>query len=92
MIDYVSKSYHNLLQASGVKDISYWIAEDQPNNYPQHPVFQDNNSLVSIAFYKNEIEYNTVMNKLASNMNAEMRNNMRSVFTLHSHVILYNAK
>ena len=92
VIDYVSKSYHSLLLSSGVKDISYWIAEDQPNNYPQHPVFQDSNSLVSIAFYKNEKEYKSVMNKLASKMNAEMRNNMRSVFTLHSYVILYNAE
>ena len=91
VIEYVKQTYHNLLISAGVKEITYWIAEDQPNNYPQHPVFQDNNSLVSISFFKNENEFRSVKKKLGHKMNAGMRNNMRKVFTLHDSIVLYNA-
>lgn len=91
VIDYVRKTYYPLLMSAGIRDISYWIAEDQPNNYPQHPVFQDQNLLVSISFFKNEIEYRSVKNKLAKKMDANLRNNMRKVFTLHNSILLYNA-
>jgi hypothetical protein len=91
VIRYVQQTYHNLLMSAGVKDITYWIAEDKPNNYPQHPVFQDSNTLVSISFFKNENEYRSASNKLIENMNATMRNNMRRVFTLHNSILLYNA-
>jgi hypothetical protein len=91
VIGYVKNTYHNLLISAGVKDISYWIAEDKPNNYPQHPVFQDSNSLVSISFFKNENEYRKVRKKLAEKMGADMRNEMRRIFTLYNNVVLYNA-
>ena len=91
VITYVRNTYHNLLVSAGVKNISYWIAEDQPNNYPQHPVFQDSNSLVSISFFKNENEYRSVKTKLAGEMDAGKRNDMRKVFTIHSSIMLYNA-
>lgn len=91
VINYVRETYHNLLMSAGVKDITYWIAEDQPNNYPQHPVFQDSNSLISISFFRNESEYRTMKIKLSEKMDATMRNNMRKVFTLHNSILLYNA-
>ncbi len=91
LINYIQHTYHNLLISAGVKDITYWIAEDQPNNYPQHPVFQDSNSLVSISFFNNENEYRSVKNRLAEKMDVAMRNNMRKVFTLHNSILLYNA-
>jgi hypothetical protein len=91
LIEYVRKTYHNLLISAGVKDITYWIAEDKPNNYPQHPVFQDSNALVSISFFKNENEYRSMKYKLDDKMDAAMRNTMRSVFTLHNSILLYNA-
>ena len=91
VISYLQQTYHNLLISAGVKDITYWIAEEQPNNYPQHPVFQDGNLLVSISVFRNENEYRSVKNKLAEKMNAAMRNDMRKVFTLHNSILLYNA-
>ena len=56
LVEFLATKYDSLVRAAGVKNISYWVSETSPNNYPGHPIFPDKNLLGSISFYKDEQE------------------------------------
>lgn len=88
VIEFFRDQYHARLREAGVRNISYWIAEDEPNNYPQHPVFQNNDLLVSVSFFKNEKEFDAAMKKISG----KTREEFLKVVTLHEQLIITPAR
>lgn len=89
LVDLVSARYDSLIRAAGVKDISYWVSETSPNNYPSLPVFQDKNLLVTISFFKDEREYHSMMNKIRANLSEDLKFALGRVITTKTTWILY---
>jgi hypothetical protein len=91
-IDFVATYYDSVMRASGVKDVSYWISETSPNNFPSLPVFQDKNLLVTITFFKDELQYNNTKKKIESSMNEEDKFEMNRILTTKTTWILLPTK
>ena len=89
LIGFVDTKYDSLVRAAGVKDITYWVSETSPNNYPGLPVFQDKNLLVSIAFYKDEQEYQEILKRLEASMDEETKFTLARSFTTKTTWVLY---
>ena len=92
LIDFVTTTYDSIIHASGVKDISYWIRETTPNNYPDLPVFQDKNLLLTIAFFKDEPQYNAIKKSIQSSMSEEQKLKMNRIVTTKTTWVLYPTK
>lgn len=88
LIDFFQSTYDSLLRKAGVRDISYWISETQPNNYPELSIFQDKNLFLTISFYKNEKEYESVQGNLKRLLNKELREEMKTAITTGSSWLL----
>ena len=91
LLDFVRNTYDSVLSVSGVKDVSYWISEMAPNDYPL-PAFQDKNLLVTITFFKNETEYVAAQKRIESNMTQEQKFAMKAIVTTKSTWELYPTK
>ena len=89
LIEFVDTKYDSLVRAAGVKDITYWVSETSPNNFPGLPAFQDKNLLVSIAFYKDEQEYEEMTKKLVASMDEESKFTFAKCFTTKNTWVLY---
>jgi hypothetical protein len=92
LIDFFKTQYVSLLNTTGITDISFWISEPLPNDFLQLPVFQDKNLLVSIAFYKDEPEYQTKAKQLAARITEDQKNAMLDLVTLQHSLILHPTK
>lgn len=92
LIDFFKTQYVSLLNTAGITDISFWISETLPNDFLQLPVFQDKNLLVSIAFYKDEQEYQTKAKLLTARMTEDQKNAILDLVTLQHSLILYPTK
>lgn len=53
------------------------------------PVFQDKNLLVTITFYKNELDYEETMKMIDSKMNVDLKARLKDVITIKNIMILY---
>ena len=89
LIDFVKSKYDSIIRSAGVKDISYWVSEPEPNNYPDLPAFQDKNLLVSISFFKDENTYKSVSQELEKGLSAELRHQMLGIVTTKTTWVLY---
>jgi hypothetical protein len=92
LLDFVRIKYDSLIHAAGVKDISYWISETTPNNFPDLPVFQDKNLLATISFFKDELAYNAALRKIDASLNDELKFTMGRIVTTKNTWILYPTK
>ena len=92
LVDFVSTFYDSAMRASGVKDVSYWISESTPNDYPNLPVFQDKNLLVTITFFKDELQYNNTKKKIETSMNEEQKFRMNRIITTKTTWVLFPTK
>ena len=92
LIDFVSTFYDSIMRTSGVKDVSYWISEPTPNDFPDLPVFQDKNLLVTITFFKDELQYINTMKKIESSMNEEQKFKMNGIVTTKTTWVLFPTK
>ena len=91
-IDFVATYYDSVMRASGVTDVSYWISESSPNNFPSLPVFQDKNLLVTITFFKDELQYNNTKKKIESSINEEDKFEMNRILTTKTTWVLLPTK
>jgi hypothetical protein len=89
MINFIKSKYDSILRAAGVKDISYWVSEPAPNNYPDLPAFQDKNLFLSISLFKDEREYNLISKKIDASMSSELKHEMLGIVTTKTSWILY---
>lgn len=89
LLNFMGTKLDPITRTAGVRNISYWISELTPNNYPDLPAFQDKNLLVSISFYQSETEYNTVMQKVMSNLTDDLKFEMLGYITTKTTMILY---
>lgn len=89
LISFIETRYSPLLKAAAIKNISFWISEIAQNSFTALPVFQDKNLLVSIAFYKDELEYQSKMNQIENNIAGEVRNEMQDIVTIKTSLIIY---
>jgi hypothetical protein len=61
---------------------------NEENSYPDLPVFQDKDLLVSIAFYKSRKEYEQVLAKIPS----AVRNELQRHVAVHTKLYLFPVK
>ena len=62
------------------------------NNYPNLPVFQDRNLLVTISFYKDDSEYVSTMKRLEASMNEEQMFKWNRLVTTKTTWVLHPTK
>ncbi|CAA9517955.1 MAG: hypothetical protein AVDCRST_MAG96-2786 [uncultured Segetibacter sp.] len=89
LIDFVANKYDSVVRAAGVKDISYWVCETAPNNYPNLPAFQDKNLLVSISHYNDLADYHAAVKKIRESMNEEEKFTLGRLVTTRATWTLY---
>ena len=77
------------MRAAGVNNISYWVSEPEPNNYPDLPVFQDKNLLVSISIFKDEKTYRSISENVVKSMGTELMYEMLRIVTTKTTWVLY---
>jgi hypothetical protein len=92
LLDFVQSKYDSIAHAAGLSNISYWISEATPNNFPALPVFQDKNLLVTISFFKDETEYNETIRKIDTSLNDELKFTMGRVITTKTTWVLIPTK
>lgn len=85
----LSKTYLPLLHECGIHDYTIWISELTENDFPALPVFQDKDLLVTITFYKDELEYMEKTRLTESKMSEEFKMEMRGIVTFKRTLILY---
>jgi hypothetical protein len=84
-----SKNYLPLLKKAGVNDFTLWTSVREENDFPQLPVFQDKNLLVTITFFKDELAFIETIKKVSSNMPEEVKAALRDAITIKETMILY---
>jgi hypothetical protein len=89
LITFFGKTYLPLLHNNGIKDCSLWTSETIPNDFAPLPVFQDKNLLVTITYYADELDYQTKIKSVDSQLNEEARAEMHDVVTIKNTLILY---
>ncbi len=89
LIDFVANKYDSVVRIAGVKDISYWISETEPNNYPDLPVFQDKNLLVSISHYQDLADYHAAVKRIEESLNEEEKFTFGRLVTTRATWTLY---
>jgi hypothetical protein len=92
LLNFVQTKYDSIIHAAGVNDVSYWISETTPNNYPNLPVFQDKNLLVTITFFKDEPTYKAALKRIDTSLNDELKFTMGRVITTKNTWVLYPTK
>jgi hypothetical protein len=81
--------YIPFIKTINVDDISFWISEMTKNDFPQLPVFQDKNLLVSITHYRDEAEYQTRQKEI-DGMPTDLKKSMQELITTQNQWILLN--
>jgi len=81
--------YLPLLKECGISDCSLWKSVLEENDFPRLPVFQDKNLLVTITFYKNELDYVETMKKIDSKITDDLKASLQDVITIKNTMILY---
>jgi hypothetical protein len=89
LTDYVRKKYLAVLTAAKVINTSFWVSESATNEFVALPVFQDMNLLVQITFYKDELDYQSTLNKIDSLMDDSMKIEMADLVTVKNTLIIY---
>ena len=89
LIAFVKSKYDSIVRAAGVNNISYWVSEPEPNNYPDLPVFQDKNLLVSISIFKDEKTYKSINENIVRSMGTELMYKMLRIVTTKTTWVLY---
>jgi hypothetical protein len=77
------------MRNAGIEKISFWISEDEQNTFLQLPVFQDGNLVLSIAFYKSEIDYRAKKARTEKLLTAMDKEDLADAITLHRTEIVY---
>ena len=88
LLEFFTTTYDSVLHAAGVKDISYWMSETAPNDYPL-PAFQDKNLLVTITFFNNQSQYIGTKSRIEEIMNEEQKFRMNRLVTTKTSWVLY---
>ena len=84
-----AKEYLPLLNEFGINDCTLWTSVMEENDFPRLPVFQDKNLLVTITFYKNELDYMEKMKKVDLKMTEDLKARLLDVITIKNTMILY---
>jgi hypothetical protein len=89
LLELFSRSYLPLLKEAGVNDYTLWTSVREENDFPQLPVFQDKNLLVTITFYKDELAFVEANKKVNSSMPEDVKAALRDAITIKEIMILY---
>lgn len=89
LLNLFAKKYLPLQKACDINDCTLWTSVLEENDFPKLPVFQDNNLLVTITFYKNLLEYKKKMKMIDSAMSDDLRASLQDVITIKNTMILY---
>lgn len=84
-----SKVYLPLIKECGVQKISLWASVLEENDFPRLPVFQDKNLLVTISFYRNELEYVEMMKKINLKTSEDVKSSLQDIITIKNTILLY---
>jgi hypothetical protein len=83
------EEYLPLFDSCSINNFNLWTSEEEENDFPQLPVFQDKNLLVQISFFKNELAYSEALKKLASITSEKLKAELLDAVTIHNSWILY---
>jgi hypothetical protein len=89
VINLFEKEYIPFIRTLGVEDISLWTSEMAENDFPELPVFQDKNLLVTITNYQDKSEYNARQKEIRS-MPTLLKKSMQELITAHNDWLLIN--
>lgn len=64
LIQLFNKEWIPLYCQENITDITLWVSEMDTNNFPRLPVYQYEDLLTVITHYKNEEEYQSMLNRL----------------------------
>jgi len=88
-IDLFEREYVPFLKTINVDDISLWLSELSPNEFPRLPAFQDKNLLLTISNYADRQEYESKQS-LINDMPPDLRKSMQRLITIHNSLRLSN--
>ena len=81
------KTASSFLQSLNIYDTTLWISEMTENDFPRLPVIQDKNMLVVITNFKDESEYQLILQRLGSGAASETR--IQQLISSTNTLILY---
>ena len=85
-----AKTYIPLFHSWGISNISLWISERAENDFPQLPVYQENDLLVVITGYTNEGEYELTLRQINST-DQKVANKIKELAKSSKRLLLYPA-
>lgn len=88
LIEFYNKDYLPVLKSLNI-ETTMWVSETAKNDFPQLPVFQDKNLLITITFYKNENEYKLKARQIKLKINDELKTKMQDIITTHNELLLH---
>jgi len=89
VINLFETTYIPFLKTLSVEDISLWVSEMSENDFPQLPVFQDKNLLVTISNYKDDSIYQSKQKQI-NGMHDDLKKSMQELITTQNNLILLN--
>ena len=84
------KTYIPLFHSWGINNISLWISELAENDFPQLPVYQQNDLLVVITGYTNEAGYELTVKQINST-GQKVVNKIKELAISNKRLLLYPA-
>jgi hypothetical protein len=63
LVDLFNTTYIPLLNQLNISSTTLWVSEMTENDFPRLPVYQDENLLVVITGYNNELEYESALHQ-----------------------------
>ena len=89
LIDLFNTEYIPLLNKWNI-NAALWVSEMQENDFPRLPVYQDENLLVVIISYNNELEYESILNQFQTS-HIESMTRLKELVQKKTSLILYPA-
>jgi hypothetical protein len=90
-INLFEQAYLPFLQTININDVTLWISEMTPNDFPRLPAFQDKNLLLTISNYSDKREYE-LKQSLVNDMPLNLKRSMLQLVTIHNNHTLLNLK
>lgn len=92
LIKLLRQCYLPAMRKAGINKISFWISGDERNDFLQLPVFQDENLILSIAFYNNEADYRARKVGTSKFLSTLEMEGLADAITIHRTEIVYPLK
>ncbi|MEP6611472.1 MAG: hypothetical protein ABJA76_06295 [Mucilaginibacter sp.] len=87
-----AKYYLPAYKLAGIEKYTLWVSELEKNDFPQLPVFQDGNLLVTITFYKDEAEYHEKQKLVNAGLSEDAKADLQDIITTKTTLVVRSSK